>query len=126
MCQLLASQCYVGALAKAVKSRPDLHFGLYFSQYEWFNPYYLQDKANNYTTQTYVKVHACLSLSLCLRYMLSSCVQEVSQPQLQQIINEYEPELIWSDGDWDANYTYWNSTQFLAWLYNERSGTIDG
>ena len=44
------------ALAKAVRSRPDLHFGLYFSQYEWFNPLYLQDKANNYTTQSYVKV----------------------------------------------------------------------
>ena len=59
MSSLLSNTNYfipVAPLAKSVGNYPDLRFGLYFSHFEWFNPLYLQDKANNYTTQTYVRV----------------------------------------------------------------------
>ena len=90
----------VGDLAAAIRNNTDIHFGLYFSQFEWFNPLYLQDKANQFKTQTYVK--------------------DVSLPQMYEIVNMYKPDVIWSDGDWEATDTYWNSTEFLAWLYNDR------
>lgn len=89
----------VGALASAIRNRTDVRFGLYFSQFEWFNDWYLADKAAKFKTQVYPSM--------------------VSLPQMHELVNTYLPEIIWSDGDWEAPDTYWNSTEFLAWLYNE-------
>ncbi|XP_796773.4 alpha-L-fucosidase [Strongylocentrotus purpuratus] len=88
----------VGDLAAAIRNKTDIHFGLYHSLFEWFNPLYLQDKANNFTTQEYC--------------------EKVLWPELLEIVNAYKPDVIWSDGEWEAPDTYWNSTEFLAWLYN--------
>lgn len=34
-------------------------------------------------------------------------------------VEEFKPEIIWSDGEWEAPDTYWKSKEFLAWLYND-------
>jgi alpha-L-fucosidase len=89
----------LGDLANSIRNRTDIKFGLYHSLFEWFNPLYLEDKANGFKTNNYVV--------------------DVALVQLKEIINGYKPEVLWSDGDWEAPDTYWNSTGFLAWLYNE-------
>ncbi|XP_043820433.1 plasma alpha-L-fucosidase [Dromiciops gliroides] len=89
----------VKELEVAIKNRTNMHFGLYYSLFEWFNPLFLQDK-NNFFQTTY--------------YPLSK-----SMPDLYDLVNTYKPEILWADGDGNAPDTYWNSTGFLAWLYND-------
>uniref|UniRef100_A0A8C2SGX8 Alpha-L-fucosidase n=1 Tax=Capra hircus TaxID=9925 RepID=A0A8C2SGX8_CAPHI len=77
----------------------DIRYGLYHSLLEWFHPLYLRDKENGFKTQSFV--HA------------------KTMPELYDLVNRYKPDLIWSDGEWECPDTYWNSTGFLAWLYND-------
>ncbi|CAK8697412.1 unnamed protein product [Clavelina lepadiformis] len=88
----------VGDLAASIRNRTSIHFGLYHSLFEWFNPLYLKDKEGGFKTQDFVRTK--------------------TMPELYDLINNYKPELIWSDGQWEASSDYWNSTEFLAWLYN--------
>jgi len=60
---------------------------------------FLADKANDFKTDTFV-------------------VNKV-YPELLQIVEKYRPEIMWSDGEWEAPDTYWKSKEFLAWLYND-------
>jgi len=88
----------VGDLATALRARTDLHFGLYHSLFEWYNPMYLNDQKNGYKTRDFV-----------LRKTM---------PELYELVNYFRPDVIWSDGDAGPD-AYWNSTEFLAWLYND-------
>ncbi|ESO03950.1 hypothetical protein HELRODRAFT_79486 [Helobdella robusta] len=89
----------VGELATSIRKRTDLRFGLYHSMFEWYHPLYLNDKSNNFKTNLFT-----MSKTL---------------PELYEIVNLYKPDVVWSDGEWEASYKYWNSTEFLAWLYND-------
>ncbi|KAF2072369.1 hypothetical protein CYY_006315 [Polysphondylium violaceum] len=89
----------VGALTKSIKSIPGMHMGLYHSLYEWFNPLYLIDKASGSPPTS------------------NQYIQDILMPQLKDIVNKYEPDVVWSDGDWEQSSDYWGSKEFLAWLY---------
>ncbi len=67
-----------GVVAQAVRA-VGLRMGLYHSLFEWFNPIFLTDQANNYTTQYYVK--------------------DKVTPCLNELVNTYLPDIVWSDGD---------------------------
>jgi len=82
----------LGDLFNAVR-KTSVHAGMYYSLYEWFNPLWKQDK------KKYASTHAW--------------------PQMKDLINHYQPDVFWTDGDWEAPASTWKSQEFLAWLYNE-------
>lgn len=82
----------IGELFKAVR-KTSVHAGMYYSLYEWFNPLW---KSN---PQKFVAEH--------------------TWPQMKDLINSYEPDVFWTDGDWDATAETWKAQEFLAWLFNQ-------
>lgn len=82
----------LGDLFKAVR-KTSVRAGMYYSLYEWFNPLWKSDRNKFVTEHTW--------------------------PQMKELINNYQPDVFWTDGDWDAPAETWKSQEFLAWLYNE-------
>jgi len=61
----------------------------------------------------------------------------VMMPQLKQIIIDYQPSLLFSDGDWWMGYENWKTLDFLSWaannapnkeelVFNDRWGKVRG
>jgi alpha-L-fucosidase len=82
----------IGDLFKAVR-KTSVRAGMYYSLYEWFNPLWKSDPKKFAAEHTW--------------------------PQMKELINNYEPDVFWTDGDWDATAETWKSQEFLAWLFNE-------
>ncbi|MES2002984.1 MAG: alpha-L-fucosidase [Bacteroidota bacterium] len=82
----------LGDLFKAVR-KTSVRAGMYYSLYEWFNPLWKTDH-KRYAT-------------------------EHMWPQMKELINTYQPDVFWTDGDWDESENTWRSKEFLAWMYNE-------
>ena len=64
-----------------------------------------------------LSVNSCLQiLFLFIKYIFKTKIRR----ELEELVLNYKPDVIWSDGDWEAPPQYWESQQFLAWLYNDR------
>ena len=81
-----------GELTAAVK-QAGLHMGFYYSLLEWGHPLYKEN--------------------------IGRWVAEMNLPQMKELVTRYEPEVVWTDGEWDYSDEELRSVDFLAWLYNE-------
>ncbi|UYV68561.1 FUCA1 [Cordylochernes scorpioides] len=89
----------VGEFFAAARNRTALRLGIYYSLMEWFHPLYQIDKVSNFSTSIFVKMK--------------------TMPELRELVEVYTPDVIWADGEWEAPGEYWDSLNFLAWLFNE-------
>ncbi|MFD1614120.1 alpha-L-fucosidase [Gelatiniphilus marinus] len=82
----------VGELTAAVK-KTNIKMGLYYSLYEWYHPWWQNDK------KRFVDDHFL--------------------PQIKDLVTKYSPDILWADGEWDMEAEKWKSKEFLVWLFNE-------
>jgi alpha-L-fucosidase len=82
----------LGELFTAVR-KTSVHAGMYYSLYEWFNPLWKSNRAK--------------------------FVAEHTWPQMKDLVNTYQPDVFWTDGDWEATAETWKAQEFLAWLFSE-------
>ena len=84
----------LGDLTAAVK-KTDVKMGLYYSLYEWFHPWWQNDRPRFVTDHFH--------------------------PQFKDLIESYQPDIIWGDGEWDMPAEEWKTPELLTWLFNESS-----
>lgn len=91
----------ISPFVKAARSE-GLKVGFYYSYYEWFNPAYT-GKPYDYTGYKPVK-------DFVADYMVF---------QIREIMDLYQPDFIYFDGEWDKPSDFWKSREFISYYYNQ-------
>jgi alpha-L-fucosidase len=99
----------VGELTESVRAQ-GLRMGLYYSLIEWET-----NRTGRTPSGRYIPQEAMDRYGIPLdRY-----VDDHVNPQLRELVTEYQPAVIFSDaGEWDEDAEFWKTKEFLAWLYN--------
>jgi alpha-L-fucosidase len=114
----------VGSLTKAVR-KTGLKMGLYYSIWDWFNPLWTEPQQQVMKTGNMIdnnskgkKVKANNETKAVAQKALNNYIDQVMYPQFKELVKNYQPSLIFSDGDWWMDDDKWRTKPLLAWLYN--------
>jgi len=100
----------LGDLTKSVRKK-GLKMGLYYSLPDWESIPTERRDSGYFIDKKSAKKYGIPKE----RY-----VDEIAIPQLKELVQNYAPALIFSDGgEWDWDENFWKTKEFLAWLYNE-------
>jgi alpha-L-fucosidase len=88
---------FCAELAEEVRKR-DIKFGLYYSLTEWTNPLYRWTVDTNISIDNYVDKHLI--------------------PQFKELVDNFKPSVIFSDGDWDFNHKSFRSNEMVQYYYD--------
>ena len=95
----------VGELAESIRAE-GIKMGLYYSIWDWFNPYWPEQDQPLDGKQ--IRNEAGLD-----KY-----ISKVMYPQVKELVLNYQPALIFSDGDWWMDDEKWQTRPLLAWILN--------
>ncbi len=87
----------VGELTQAVR-KEGLRMGFYYSLAEWTNPLHRWYKDPDDSIARYVN-----------EYMI---------PQFKELVTNYKPSVIFTDGEWSNSAKDWHAAELISWYYN--------
>ncbi len=103
----------VGELTKAVRSR-GLKTGHYYSLMEyWTTPTENRSENGDEGSAYYVPVEVWEK-----HHIPEDEYSDRLHFQVKELVNTYEPDILWTDGEWDFDEEDIRSRELLAWLYN--------
>ncbi|MBV1888337.1 MAG: alpha-L-fucosidase [Urechidicola sp.] len=117
----------VGELTTAVRKQ-GVKMGLYYSIWDWYNPYWTkkqQTMMSKGSMSVNTKAKGSKKSKFTEEQMLQAqkgldkYIDEVMYPQVKQLVNDYQPALLFSDGDWWMDYKKWKTLPLLTWAFNE-------
>lgn len=117
----------VGELTTAVQKQ-GVKMGLYYSIWDWYNPYWTKEQQTmlskgSLSVNTKEEGNKKRKFSdeqiLQAQSGLDRYIDEVMYPQVKQLVKDYKPALLFSDGDWWMNYKKWRTLPLLTWAFNE-------
>ncbi|MEU5029463.1 alpha-L-fucosidase [Streptomyces milbemycinicus] len=102
----------VGELMTAARKRGSVRPGLYYSLGEFFNPAIGRPMKNFYTDE---------EIPMVGYKPVEDYVGDYELKQLYEIIDRYDPELLWADGQWfrPTGEPPWRSEEPMAYYYNK-------
>lgn len=94
--------------------------GFYYSFYEWYNPIYIDEfHGNGWLGDR----EAMLKLIEDKQYTgvidHEKYVDDFMIPQIVELIDNFHPDYLCFDGEWDYPESYWKGKQIAAYYYNQ-------
>jgi alpha-L-fucosidase len=90
---------------------PELKRGIYYSLYEWFHPAYAGRLPSNPYTGALLPYTGAAPIH--------DFVTEHVLPQMQEIVDAYDPDILWCDGAWEQTAAYWQTSAVIARYFNQ-------
>ncbi len=101
------------ALSKACKEQ-GIKFGLYYSIIDWHHPEAQSINAPNYNDWEDLKANP----------KFPSYLENYMKPQLKELIKNYDPEIIWFDGEWIPDFTHEQGLELYQYVRSLKPSII--
>lgn len=97
-----------------------IRIGFYYSLYEWYNPAYVKELTDKTWLGTPEEQQEMVAKMGYDGYKpIKNYVDDFMVPQIVELIDNFQPDYLCFDGEWDHPESYWRMKQVAAYYYNQ-------